>query len=164
VVLAAGIEAGIITGVIVSLALYVWRTSQPHIATVGRVGNSEHFRNIKRHPVRTCPHILAIRVDESLYFANTKYLEDHLLAAIADQPKVKHVVLICSAVNFIDASALESLESLIEELREAGVTLHLAEIKGPVMDKLKTTDLIERLGEGRVFLSTHEAMTALNCL
>lgn len=162
-VLVVGIEAGIIAGVVFSLALYVWRTSQPHIAIVGRVGDTEHFRNIKRHQVRTYPQVLALRVDESLYFANTKYLEDYLLAAVADQPPVTQVVLICSAVNFIDASALESLESLIEELRKAGVTLHLAEIKGPVMDKLKTTDFLERLAPGQVFLSTHEAMRALDC-
>jgi len=102
------------------------------MAIVGRVGETEHFRNIKRHPVTTWSNLLLIRVDESLYFANTRYLEDHLLAAVADQPKVEHVVLICSAVNFIDASALESLETLIAELRSGGVTVHLAEAKGPV--------------------------------
>jgi sulfate permease, SulP family len=159
--LAFGVEAGIVAGVVVSLALYLWRTSRPHMAIVGRVDDTEHFRNVLRHRVRTAPHILAVRVDESLYFANTKYLEDALLAAVAERPEIRHLVLICSAVNFIDASALETLESLRAELRDAGVTLHLAEVKGPVMDRLKRTDFLERLGEGRVFLSTHDAMVAL---
>ena len=160
-VLIAGVEAGIVFGLAVSLALYLWRTSRPHIAVVGRLGETEHFRNIKRHEVRTTPGVLALRVDESLYFANASYLEDYLLRAIADDKSVDHVVLICSAVNFIDASALETLESVVERLRDAGVTLHLAEVKGPVTDKLQRTVFLDHLSPGRMFLSTHDAMGAL---
>ncbi len=111
----------------VALALHLWRTSRPHMAVVGPVGRTEHFRNVLPHDVHTCPRILAVRVDESPYFANTRHLESHLLAAVADQPEVRHLLLICSAVNFIDGSALETLEELVERLRDAGVTLHLAE-------------------------------------
>jgi len=161
-VLALGVEEGIVLGVLASLALFLWRTSRPHIAVVGRVGMTEHFRNVKRHPVKTLPHIHAVRVDESLYFANTRALEEHILAAVADDPKLTQVVLICSAVNMIDASALEALEALISELRDAGVTLHLAEVKGPVMDRLKRTDFLEHLAPGQLFLSTHEAIEALD--
>jgi sulfate permease, SulP family len=160
-VLVAGVEAGIVFGVAVSLALYLWRTSRPHIAIVGRVGDTEHFRNINRHTVRTTPGVLALRIDESLYFANASYLEDYLLRAIADDQSVDHVVLICSAVNFIDASALETLETVIARLRDAGVTLHLAEVKGPVTDKLQRTAFLDHLSPGRMFLSTHDAMHAL---
>jgi Sulfate permease and related transporters (MFS superfamily) len=163
VVLAEGIEIGLFMGIITSLVLYLWRTSRPHVAVVGRVGNSEHFRNVKRHKVRTCPHILAMRVDESLYFANANYLGERLLSEIVDRPAVRHVVLILSAINHIDASALESLENLVEELSHAGITLHLTEVKGLVMDRLKRTDFIDRLAPGQVFLSTHEAMLALGC-
>lgn len=105
--------------------------------------------------------MVAVRVDESLYFANAGYLADKIQEIAFEKTEVKHVVLVCSAVNFIDASALTSLEDLIVELRAAGITLHLAEVKGPVMDRLKRSDLLEKLGEGRVFLSTHEAMVAL---
>ena len=163
-VLAAGIELGIVFGIALSLALYLWRTSRPHIAVVGRVGTSEHFRNIKRHPVKTCPHVFAARVDESLYFANAGYLETFLLQAVADDKKIKHVVLICSAVNFIDASALETLETLTAELRDAGTTLHLAEVKGPVMDRLQRTAFLDHLAPGKVYLSTHDAMVDLKCV
>ncbi len=161
VVLIEGIEAGILAGVAVSILLYLWRTSRPHVAVVGRVGCSEHFRNVKRHPVTTWSNLLLIRVDESLYFANTRFLEDHLLGSVADQPEVEHVVLICSAVNFIDTSALESLETLIAELAAAGVRLHLAEVKGPVMDRLKSSRFPKKLEPGQIFLSTHEAAAAL---
>lgn len=160
-VLVIGIEKGIMIGVAVSLVLYLWRTSRPHMAVVGRVGTTEHFRNVLRHKVATRPHVVAVRVDESLYFANAGYLADKIQEIAFEKTEVKHVVLVCSAVNFIDASALTSLEDLIVELRAAGITLHLAEVKGPVMDRLKRSDLLEKLGEGRVFLSTHEAMVAL---
>ena len=164
VVLLYGIEAGILTGVALSLLLFLWRTSRPHIAIVGRVGQSEHFRNVLRHQVQTCPHVVAVRVDESLYFANTRYLEDTLLRIVAERPEVKHLVLIGSAINFIDASAMETLESLLHELRAAGVELHLADIKGPVMDQLQRAGFIDHLGAERVYLSTHQAMRALDCV
>jgi SulP family sulfate permease len=160
-VLAVGIELGIAIGAALSLAIHLYRTSRPHIAVVGRVGASEHFRNVERHKVETLPHVLAIRVDESLYFPNTADLEDRILAMVAERRELRHVVLIASAVNSIDASALETLEALIAHLCDGGVTLHLAEVKGPVMDKLRRSDLLEKLAPGRVFLSTHEAMLAL---
>lgn len=161
-VLTIGIELGIVFGAGLSIALYLWRTSRPHMAEVGRVEGTEHYRNVLRHEVQTHPDILAVRVDESLYFANTAFLEDELLARVADHPQIKHLVLIMSAVNFIDASALETLETLTERLRDAGVTLHMAEVKGPVMDRLSRVDFQKKLGEGRVFLSTHQAISAFS--
>jgi SulP family sulfate permease len=133
------------------------------VAVVGRLGNSETYRNVRRHQVQTCSHVVAIRVDESLYFANTKFLEETVLCTIADQPEVKHLVLIGIAINFIDASALETLESLVQELRNAGVEFHLADIKGPVMDRLKAIGFIDKIGADHIHLSTHDAMTALDC-
>jgi len=161
-VLALGIEIGIMIGAALAIAFYLWRTSRPHMAVVGRVGETEHFRNVLRHDVKTLPHVLALRVDENLYFANTRFLEDRMLAAVADHKNIEHLVLICSAINFIDASALESLENTVRALSETGVTVHLAEVKGPVMDKLEKSDFLKHLGEGEVFLSTHEAIEKLD--
>jgi SulP family sulfate permease len=163
-VLALGVELGIMTGVITTILLFLWRTSRPHVAIVGRLGQSETYRNILRHPVKTCPHVVAMRVDESLYFANTKFLEDYVLGIIAEQPQVKHLVLIGIAINFIDASALETLEMLLQELRSAGVEFHLADIKGPVMDRLKAIGFVDKIGPDHIHLSTHNAMQKLNCL
>jgi sulfate permease, SulP family len=160
-VLGLGIETGIIIGVVTSLALFLWRTSIPHIAVVGRVGDTEHFRNVHRHLVHTYPGILAMRVDGSLYFANTKYLEDYILKAIADRPEIHHLVLICSAINFIDASALETLEGLMTDLQGAGVQLYLTEVKGPVFDRLQRIGFIDQLGSDRVFMSTYQAIQHL---
>lgn len=160
-VLTIGVEAAIAVGVGLSILLYLWRTSRPHAAIVGRVPGTEHYRNIERHQVQTSPTVLAVRVDESLYFANARDLEDRFLAAVAERPGLTDVVLIMSAVNFIDASALESLEQVVARLADAGVTLHLAEVKGPVMDRLGPSGFLDHLS-GQVFLSTHEAMRAID--
>ncbi|MEZ5668246.1 MAG: sulfate permease [Alphaproteobacteria bacterium] len=160
-VLLLNVETGILIGLGVSLGLLMWRTARPHYAIVGRVGDTEHFRNVKRHAVRTDPSMLLIRIDESLFFANARFLETTIAAEAAERPQLRHVVLICSAVNVIDLSALESLETLIESLKAAGVTFHLAEVKGPVMDRLQRSHLLEHMQPGRVFLSTHEAVETL---
>jgi SulP family sulfate permease len=144
----------------VSLALHLLRSSRPHIAAVGLVPGTEHFRNVQRHAVRTSPRLLALRVDESLYFANARVLEDRINDAVASHPELEHVVLQCSAINDIDASALESLEAIAHRLREAGVQLHLSEVKGPVMDRLGGTDLLRELS-GRVFLTHYQAVGEL---
>ncbi|WP_374763447.1 SulP family inorganic anion transporter [Yunchengibacter salinarum] len=155
-----GVEAGVVTGVALSIALYLWRTSRPHTAIVGRVPGTEHYRNINRHDVVTHPHVLTLRVDEGLYFANARYLEDLIQDLVADNPEVRHVVLMCPAVNHIDASALESLEAINERLDEAGIRFHLSEVKGPVMDRLQKTDFLTHLS-GNVFLSQYQAMDHL---
>ncbi len=155
-----GVEIGVVMGVALSLLLHLYRTSRPHMAIVGQVPGTEHFRNVERHQVITSPEILSLRVDESLYFANARYLEDRVAELVAERPELKHVVLMCSAVNAIDASALESLEEINHRLIDTGITLHLSEVKGPVMDRLKHCDFLNDL-TGRVFLSQYEAVDRL---
>jgi len=162
-VLLTSVEKGIMMGAAISLLLHLWRTSKPHIAIVGRVGETEHFRNVRRHEVKTCPHVLAVRVDESLYFVNAKYLQDYILKYLANHPDVKHLVLVCSAVNMIDGSALETLQSLITDLNPMGVEFYLSEVKGPVLDKLEKVGFVAALGRERIFLSTDMAMSQLEC-
>jgi SulP family sulfate permease len=159
-VLLAGVEVGIVAGVALSLLLFLWRTSVPHIAIVGMVPGTEHFRNVDRHRVITSPDLLSLRVDESLYFANARVLEDRVLAEVAARPGVRNVVLMCSAVNMIDASALESLEAIADRLASAGIGFHLSEVKGPVMDGLRRSEFLAHF-KGRIFLSQHEAFAAL---
>jgi SulP family sulfate permease len=160
-VLSFGVDVGIVVGIVVSLLLHLWRTSKPHIAIVGRLGDTEHFRNVLRHPVVTHDSLLLMRIDESLYFANAAFLEERVLAFVAEHDQVKHFVLICSAVNAIDASALETLSGLRQRLADMGIVMHLAEVKGPVTDRLLKTSFLDELAPGRVFLSTHEAVQAL---
>jgi SulP family sulfate permease len=155
-----GVEPGLVVGVAVSLALFLYRTSRPHIAEVGLVVGTEHFRNVLRHAVVVSPRLLSLRVDESLYFANSRALEDRVNDAVAQRPALVHVVLQCSAINDIDASALESLEAIDARLRDAGVTLHLSEVKGPVMDRLRKTAFLKTL-RGQVFLTHYKAVCTL---
>jgi SulP family sulfate permease len=161
-VLVLGIEAGLTLGVALSLLLYVWRASRPHVAELGRLPGSEHFRNIRRYDnLETWPEILLLRVDESLSFANSAYLEETIMERVVHKPRLEHLVLVASGINGVDLSALETLAGLAHSLRSAGVTLHLAEVKGPVMDRLKHTGLVQDLAPGSVFLSAHEAVEAL---
>ncbi|WP_324732851.1 SulP family inorganic anion transporter [Pseudomonas paeninsulae] len=162
-VLLLGVETGILMGVGLSLLLFLWRTSRPHVAVVGQLPGSEHFRNIERFDVVQSPSVLSLRVDESLYFPNARFLEERIGELIAARPQVRHLVLMCPGVNLIDASALESLEASVERLHAAGVQLHLSEVKGPVMDQLRRSDFLERFG-GQVFVSQYQALCALDPL
>ncbi len=161
ITLGLGVELGVSAGVALSVFLYLYRTSRPHIAEVGLVPGTEHFRNIERHKVQTDPAILTIRVDENLYFANARYLEDYLYDRVVGDKDLKHVILMCSAVNEIDTSALESLEAIDHRLHDMGITLHLSEVKGPVMDRLGRTKFLAELS-GRVFLSQFAAVKELS--
>ena len=160
ITLLMGVELGITAGVSISILIHLYRTSRPHIAVVGQVPKTEHYRNVLRHDVLTSPAILTIRVDESLYFANARFLEDRIYQEVAKKPELQHVVLMCSAVNIIDMSALESLEAINERLKATGVTFHFSEVKGPVMDRLNKTGFLDILS-GEVFLSQHQAQLSL---
>ncbi len=155
-----GVEAGVSAGVGLSILLHLYKSSNPHIAEVGQVPGTEHYRNILRHDVITDPTIVTLRVDESLYFANARYLEDKIQNRVAKDKTIRHVILQCSAINDIDLSALESLEAINERLKEMDVQLHLSEVKGPVMDRLQRAHFLSDLS-GQVFLSQFEADSAL---
>ncbi|MGJ8604723.1 MAG: SulP family inorganic anion transporter [Marivita sp.] len=158
--LALGVEVGVASGVGISILLHLYKTSRPHVAEIGLVPGTQHFRNINRHNVQTDPTILSLRVDESLYFVNARFLEDMVQARVVDGCAIKHVILMFSAVNEVDYSALESLEAINLRLTDLGIGLHLSEVKGPVMDRLQQTHLLHALN-GRVFLSQFEAWTQL---
>jgi len=155
-----GVETGVIAGVTLSLALYLWRSSRPHAAIIGRVPNTEHFRNVERHTVITLPHVLMIRIDESLTYLNARWLEEYVLEQVAGQPELNHLVLMCSAVNGVDASALESLEAINHRLADGDIQFHLSEVKGPVMDRLRASQFLDAL-TGEIFLSQNSAFAEL---
>lgn len=156
-----GVEAGVSAGVLLSILIYVFKTSRPHIAVVGQVPGTEHYRNVKRHDTITHDSVLSIRVDENLYYANSRYLEDYVYRLIAERSDLQHVVLVCAAISSIDYSALESIETIRDRLAEHGIALHLSEVKGPVMDRLQKTDFLKHM-TGQVFMSQHQAMRALS--
>jgi SulP family sulfate permease len=158
--LGMGVEVGVSAGVILSVGLFLYKTSKPHVAEVGLVPNTQHFRNINRHDVETHPSMVTLRIDESLYFANASFLQDLVYDRVACDQPIRHVVLMCSAVNEIDMSALESLEAINSRLEDLGIKLHMTEVKGPVMDRLKRSHFLDEM-TGQVFLSQFDAWVAL---
>jgi len=159
-VLGFGVETGLITGVALSIAFFVRQSSRPHIAIVGRVGDGPHFRTAKRYDVETFQHVAAIRIDENVYFANAAQVENKLLKIVHRRPPTKHVLLVCSAINLVDISGLEMLERINQTLDRMGITLHLSEVKGPVMARLEAARFIINL-TGSVFFTTDQAMRDL---
>jgi SulP family sulfate permease len=155
-----GVETGVSCGVGASLLLHLYKTSRPHVAEVGEVPGTEHFRNVLRYDVKTHPAILSLRVDESLYFANASYIEDYIYNSLQNRRDLRHVVLMCTAVNKIDISALEILEQINERLTGMGIAFHLSEIKGPVMDMLVKSTFLDHLN-GKVFMTQHQAIVEL---
>ncbi len=160
ITLVIGIEAGLIAGVLLSLFIHLYRTSKPHVAVVGQVPGTEHFRNIERHEVVTDPSIVSLRIDESLYFPNARFLEDLVNETVAENPEMKHLILLCSSVNSIDASALESLEAINERLKDSGITFYLSEVKGPIMDRLQKSHFIHAL-TGKIYLTQFDAVASI---
>lgn len=158
--LTVGVEVGVSAGVLLSIGLFLYRTSKPHVAEVGLVPGTQHFRNINRHQVLTHPEVLSIRIDESLYFANAHFLQDLIYDRIACDQPIRHVILMCSAVNEIDTSALEGLEAINTRLGEMNIKLHISEVKGPVMDRLKRSHFLDEM-TGEVFLSQYDAYQKL---
>ena len=159
--LVEGVEAGLLAGVGLSIFLHLYQTSRPHVAVVGQIPGTMNFRNVARHVVVTSPEILSLRVDASLYFPNARFIEDYINRAVAANPAVRHVILECPAVNTIDASALESLEAINHRLKDGGITLHLSEVKGPIMDRLKRSHFLEEL-TGKVHLTQYDAVCSIN--
>lgn len=155
-----GVETGLITGVALSIAFFVRTSSRPHIAIVGRIENTEHFRSARRYSVETFPHVAAIRIDENVYFANANQIENKLLKLVQRRPGTKHVLLVMSAVNMIDISGLEMFYRYNQNLADMGIKLHLSEVKGPVMEQFEATDFVMRLA-GSVFFTTDQAMRDL---
>lgn len=161
-VLALGIEEGIALGVIITILSYLRRTSRPHIAVVGRIKETEHFRNINRHEVETWDNLLLIRIDENISFANVSYIIDFIEVETLNNAELKHVVLIFSSVSYIDSTAFEALEKLTQALNNKHILLHLAEVKGPVIDKLQQTNFLDQLKPGEVFFHTIDAVESLS--
>lgn len=159
-VIALGVDVGVILGVLLSLGTLILRASRPHIAVLGRIAGTEHFRNIERYPAGTVPDVLMLRIDANLFFGNVEAVNARIEDELAQHPAAQHLVLVMTAVSSIDTSALFGLGELNLALRQRGIGLHLAEVKGPVMDRLKTSDLPATLN-GRIFLSAAMASDAL---
>lgn len=161
-VMILGIELGIVIGIGTSIALYLWQTSHPSIIELGLIRGTDVYRNVERHNTITDPRVLLLRVDESLYFANTQQLQDEVTSRLHMRPEMKHLVLTGTAINDVDASALETLEELHLQLSAAGVTMHLAGFKLTVLERMRNTLLLQMVGPDRTHLTVNDAVAAIN--
>jgi len=160
-VIVLGLGSGIMLGIGLSLATLLYRASIPHIAVIGRIKSTEHFRNVERHNVETLPNALFVRIDGSLFFGNLNAIEARLIFEVTKNAKIKELVLMMSAVNFIDTTGMEVLTELNRGMVNRGIRLHFAEIKGPVQDRLINSPLLQSLS-GSVFMSINEAFEAFS--
>lgn len=158
-VLLLGINFGLICGILLSFLGLIWQSTCPHLAVVGRVGQTGHFRNVERHMVTCHPNILVIRIDESLFYGNAVSVRQFIDKQLSDKA-YQDVVLMFSAVNHVDLTAQEMLTILNQDLKKLNIALHYSEIKGPVFDILQRTPVVKDL-TGEVFLSTELAVTTL---
>ena len=154
------ISTGLIIGIVSTFVLMLWRISRPHIAVVGLVKGTQHFRNIQRHQVSTSDRVLSLRIDENLTFLNANSFKGYLINEISLNDQLQHVIINCSSISAIDLSALEMLEDLNAELAKLDIRLHFAEVKGPVMDKLQASKLMTHLS-GRIYLTHFQAIQDL---
>ncbi|HEX6707720.1 MAG TPA: SulP family inorganic anion transporter [Albitalea sp.] len=152
-----GVGWALAVGVAGSIALLLQRTARPHVALIGRVPGTEHYRNVGRHEVQLTPGVVALRIDESLLFTNARQLADVVQQHVAGHPGTRRVVLLMSPVNRIDFSGLTALRALHELLHDRGIRLDLSEVKGPVLDGLNEGGWTAWF-DGRLFLSHHQAM------
>ncbi|MDA1074134.1 MAG: sulfate permease [Proteobacteria bacterium] len=159
-VLLFGVEAGLLTGVALSVAFFIRLSSRPHVTLVGRIINTEHFRAVKRYDTETLPHVVALRIDENIYFANSNQIENRLQKTVQRRPATRHVLLVCNAVNMIDISGLQMLRRFNDNLLSFGIKLHLSEVKGPVIEALKSGGFPTKLS-GSIYFTTHQAMRDL---
>lgn len=160
-VLCIDISTGLIIGIVSTFLLLLWRISRPHIAVIGLVEGTQHFRNISRHDVLTSTNIVSIRIDENLSFLNANTLKEFIILEVSKHPELHHVVINCSSISNIDASALETLEEINSDLNKLKIQMHLTEVKGPVMDRLKQSNLIRQLS-GNIYLTHYQAMHQLD--
>jgi SulP family sulfate permease len=160
-VLVLGVEAGVIIGVALSMGTLIWRASRPHIAVLGRIAGTEHFRNIERYPAETQPELLVLRIDANLFFGNVEAVSLRIECELATHQSARHLVLVMSAVSSIDTTALMALAELNQSVKRRQIGLHLAEVKGPVMDRLRNSTLLPELN-GKLFLSTANAWDQLH--
>ncbi|MCB9291833.1 MAG: solute carrier family 26 protein [Lewinellaceae bacterium] len=158
--LALGIEQGILIGVVLSIAIIIFRTTMPHFAVLGKIPGKPHYKNITRFDdLEVRDDILIMRFDARLYFANVNYFKDKIEEEIARKgKKLKLFILDANSINGLDSSGMHALEEIIGLCHAQDVEFNLASVKGPVRDILVRGGLIDKIGEGNFFMRVQHAV------
>ncbi|MFU8838997.1 MAG: SulP family inorganic anion transporter [Thiohalomonadaceae bacterium] len=152
------LDRGIIVGAGLAILLHLYRTMKPRVAQLGRYKDGT-LRDVKVNPeLPTSPHIIAMRFDGSLYFANVSYFEDCVLEMVANKPDAKYLLVVGDAINMIDASGEEVLHHVVENLREAGIEVVLSGFKKQILDVMRATGLFEKMGTHNIFATENQAL------
>jgi SulP family sulfate permease len=155
------LDNGILVGAGLAILLYLYRTMRPRVAILGRFPDGT-LRDIKVHPnLPTSEHVVAMRFDGSLYFANIAFFEDAVLEAVADHPNAKYVLIVGDAVNQMDASGEEVVHHLVSRLREGHVEIVFSGLKKQILDVMRSTSLFDLVGQHNIFATEDQALTAI---
>ncbi|NQZ75071.1 MAG: sulfate permease [Ekhidna sp.] len=152
---------GIVTGVVLSILVLLYRAAYPHVAILGRLKGQREFRNIKRFTdLEVWENKLILRVDAPIAFINIQYVREFIEHQIDTNPEIKEIVLDASAISYIDASATQGFSDMIQSLHDKGVKVLIAELVGPVRDIFYKTGLLDEVEEKNIFLTVHDALEA----
>jgi SulP family sulfate permease len=158
--LAPQLDAGILIGAGLALALYLYRSMRPSFSVLGRHPEGM-LADADLHGLPVSEHVVAARLDGELYFANAAYFEDRMLELTARFPRARQILVVCDGVNQLDASGDEVLRHLVQRLREAGITLAFTGLKHRVLEVLRATGTLDMIRAGNLFAHADEALAAL---
>lgn len=153
-----GVPQGILSGVIFNILIFVWRSATPRIVELGRVTNTNMYRDVNRYKVVTSAEVVILRLDGALYFANVNRFEERLIDLISSRPDVDVLLLNGSSITDLDASGEAALHNVADFLDNAGVAFHIANLRGPIRDTLVRSGFWEKLGEDHFHHSIHDAL------
>lgn len=155
------LDKGIMAGAVLSISLYLYRTMAPRVAILGHYADGT-LRDVSVHKaLATSPLVTVMRFDGSLYFANVAYFEDMVLGAAAEHKEAKFLLVVGDAINSLDSSGEEMLQNLVGQLRETGVELVFSGLKKQVLDVMRATGLIDRIGDENIFATECQALKAI---
>jgi SulP family sulfate permease len=156
--LVLGIEEGIILGVILSLALLIFRVSYPHYSQLGLINNGREFINVLRDKnAKIDNKIVIMRFDAQLFFANINYFKEKVELLIGERKQPEFFILDARPVSTVDSTAIHALHELIDELKSNGITFMIANVIGPVRDKLGSSGITDQIGKEKCFSSLFDA-------
>ncbi len=156
-----GIKEGITIGVVLSLVMLIARTSRPHVAVLGRIPNTNVFRNIDRFDEVEVNHeILILRFDARVYFANANYFSEILQAEVYKKEKeLKLILLDCECINGVDSTAIQMLETAIDFYNDKKIEIFFSNVKGPVRDMFTKSNIVDKIGSQKFFINNNDAVT-----
>lgn len=155
-----GIQNGVLMGVLLSLAIMVYRNSRPHIAVLGQLPNSRRYRSISRFSnARQHEEVLIVRFDAQLYFGNADYFRDEIERLVAREGRALQLfILDASSIHDIDTTGAEALGEVIEILQGRNIRFFISGVVGPARDALSRHGLMQVIGERNQFIQIHDAV------